>query len=190
MHKKTVVKKVKEKLAQDGELRNVFKRWNEGAFRERGLQVWLEAPTEEVVLNVHPGMSQDDIHREAKKLARRFRIVVSPFDPSNAPMGQGVSPISPSSSHQVQWGAGQSPMQTAQAWAPGQAPMKPYMVPAQQVQGGWGSQQPVGSDGKLVEMVQELPGAPARPFIAELDGGDGHPQLPPEISPKVPPKAF
>ncbi len=47
VHKQTVLKKVKEKLAPDGELRNVFRRWNEGAFWERCVQVWLEAPTEE-----------------------------------------------------------------------------------------------------------------------------------------------
>ena len=37
VHKKTVVKEVKEKLAQDGDLRNVLRRWNESSFREKGI---------------------------------------------------------------------------------------------------------------------------------------------------------
>jgi hypothetical protein len=190
VHKKTVVKKVKEKLAQDGELRNVLRRWNEGAFRERGVQVWMEAPTEEVVLNVQPGMSQADIQKEAQKLAKRFRIVVLPYDPRNAPVGQNMSPVSPLNSQYGLWGSGQSPVQTApaQGWGPNQAPMKPYMAPMQQGQEYWGNQQQLRHDGKPVAMVQELPDAPAGPFIAELDAGTGTTQSPPGIPPKIPPK--
>jgi len=182
IHKKTVVKKVKEKLAQDGELRNVIRRWNEGSFRERGVQVWMEAPSEEVAVDVQAGMS----HGEAKKLARRFRIVVLPWDPRSAPLGGQevqMSPVSPLSESQVQWG--QSPVQytQGQGWGGNQMPMKP---PGQQVQGGWGNQQPIGNDGKPMMMVQELPVPVAAPFIAELDGGNA--QSAPEIPPKLPPK--
>jgi hypothetical protein len=166
IHKKTVAKKVKEKLAQDGELRNVIRRWNEGSFRERGVQVWMEAPSETV---------------------GRFRIVVSPWDPRSAPLSRQevqMSPVSPSSGSQVQWG--QSPVQytQGQGWGGNQMPMKP---PVQQVQGGWGNQQPIGNDGKPVMMAQELPVPVAAPFIAELDGVTA--QSAPEIPPKLPPKA-
>ena len=45
--KKTVVKKVKEKLAEGGgDLRSVLRQWNEGMFAERGVQASLEPPTE------------------------------------------------------------------------------------------------------------------------------------------------
>jgi hypothetical protein len=55
VHKKTAVRKVKEKLAQDGDLRNVLRRWNEGSFREKGIQVLMEAPSEQVAVDVQPG---------------------------------------------------------------------------------------------------------------------------------------
>jgi hypothetical protein len=89
VHKKTVIKKVKEKLAQDGELRNALRSWNEGSFLERGIQVWLEVPSEEASVDVQLGMSRKDVENEAKRLARRFRIVVQLYDPRSAPLGQG-----------------------------------------------------------------------------------------------------
>jgi hypothetical protein len=155
VHKRTVVKKVKEKLAQDGDLRNVLRRWNEGSFREKGTQVWMEAPSEQVAVDVQPGVSSRDVEREAKKLARRFRIVVQPFDPRNAPLGQtgwesGQSPVSPAISL-----PGQNPEQISQGqgWNQSQAPTKPYMALVQQSQLGWGNQQPLGHDGRPIGMV-------------------------------------
>jgi hypothetical protein len=213
VHKKTVIKKVKEKLAQDGELRNVLRSWNEGSFLERGVQVWLEAPSEEAAVDVQPGMSRKDVEKEAKRLARRFRIVVQPYDPRSAPLGQGSwgsgqSPVSLGSGHQGEgWGAEQVPVKPYPApvqhnhagWGNQQAvghggnpmvqelpgpPTKPYMTPPQQT---WGNQQPTQLGGQQVEMAQELPGL-AAPFIAELDGGNGNFQRPPEIPPNDPPK--
>ena len=207
IHKKTVVKKVQEKLAQDGELRSILRHWNEGSFRENGLQVWLEAPTEEIYVHVQPGVSRQDAEKEAKKLARRFKIVVQPYDPRSAPLGQmsrgnGQSPVSPANEY-----PGQNTVQVGQGqvWGTNQGPLKPYGQ-VQQSQGGWGHQKPVGYDGKPVGMVQELPGPPMQQsqfkakqtemvqelpggsFIAELDGGNGDFQSPPELPPKVPPK--
>ncbi|KAE9375779.1 hypothetical protein N431DRAFT_310693, partial [Stipitochalara longipes BDJ] len=86
VHKKAVIKKVREQLAQDGELRNVFRKWNESAFRERGIQVWLEAPNDESAVDINLDMSRRE--KEAKKLARSFKIIVQPDDPSRAPLGQ------------------------------------------------------------------------------------------------------
>jgi len=115
VHKKTVIKKVKEKLAQDTELRLVLLRWNEGVFRERGMQAWLEPPskTGEVLIDVHPGMKQKDIEKMAKKQGKRFTIVIMPYDPRNPPMGQifdPTSPVSPQSDGQGQWSTQQTPV--------------------------------------------------------------------------------
>ncbi len=76
VHKKTVIKKVKEKLAQNTELRLVLLRWNEGVFRERGMQAWLEPPSEtgEVLIDVQPGVKQKDIEKMAKKQARGLQL--------------------------------------------------------------------------------------------------------------------
>jgi hypothetical protein len=63
-------------------------------------------------------------------------------------------------------------------------PTKPYITHAQQT---WGNQQPIQLGGQQVEMAQEPPLLTA-PFIAELDGGNGNLQRPPEIPPNVPPK--
>jgi len=211
VHKKAVIKKVREQLAQDGVLRNVLRTWNEGAFRERGIQVWLEAPHDDSAVDINLDMSRRE--KEERKLARSFKIIVQPDDPSCAPLGMslgsGQSPVSPIS-QQGQWSAASSPSQ---------ASVKPYMGPVQQAQGGWGNQQPQGysgkpmvqelpgaysqpygasspqgwrnqqyfpPDGKQMGMVQELPGS--GPFIAELDAGVGTFQSPPEAPPKVPPK--
>ncbi|KAH8759683.1 hypothetical protein F5882DRAFT_384469 [Hyaloscypha sp. PMI_1271] len=213
VHKRTVIQKVKEKLAQDGELRNALRSWNEGSFLERGIQVWLEAPSEEAAVDVQLGMSRKDVEKEAKRLARRFRIVVQPCDPRSAPLGQGSweigqSPVSLGSGHQGEgWGAEQMPVKpypapvqhTQAGWGNQQAnghggnpmvqelpglPTKPYMTHPQQT---WGIQQPIQLGGQQVEMAQELPGL-AAPFIAELDGGNGNLQRRPEIPPNVPPK--
>ncbi|KAH7357051.1 hypothetical protein BKA65DRAFT_220616 [Rhexocercosporidium sp. MPI-PUGE-AT-0058] len=82
IHKKTVVKKVKEKLTEEGSLSSVLRQWNEGPFREQGFQVTLEPPTEkgEVLVDAWPGASSKDLERAAARLARRFRIVLVPFN--------------------------------------------------------------------------------------------------------------
>lgn len=74
VHKKTVVKKVKEKLAGDTELTLVFRRWNDGLFRDRGIQAWLEPPNEsgEIIVEAVPGMKQKDAEKMAKKQAKRY----------------------------------------------------------------------------------------------------------------------
>jgi Domain of unknown function (DUF4646) len=178
VHKKTVVKKVKEKLAQDGDLRNVLRRWNEGSFRERGIQVWMEAPSEQVAVDAQPGMSSRDMEKEVKKMQRRFRIVVQPFDPRSAPLGQGSwgseqSPVSPGSSHPVHSSV---QMAQGQGWASNQAPVKPYMAPSQQSQSGSVNQQLLGHDGKPMGMVQELPGSTGKSYTAPVQQGWGNQQ--------------
>ena len=80
--KKTVVKKVKEKLAEGGgDLRSVLRQWNEGMFAERGVQASLEPPTESggVVVDQWPGASRKDMERAKERMKKRFRIVQVPF---------------------------------------------------------------------------------------------------------------
>ena len=99
IHRKTVVKKVKEKLAnQEGDLLSVLKVWNEGLFRERGMEVWLETPTDEgnILVDIPFGTDPRDIGKLAKKQARRFRIVVMPVPVGNrASVVSDVSAVSP-----------------------------------------------------------------------------------------------
>jgi len=199
VHKKALCKKVREGLARDGVIRNVLRTWNEGAFRERGIQVWLEVPHDESAVDINLDMNRRE--KEEKKLARSFKIIVQPDDPSCAPLGMSlgsdVSPITPSSQH-GQWSAGSSPVQGSvkSYMGAGQQSQgyfgkpivqelpgsKPYAAPSQQ---GWGNQQ-YGPDGK--QMVQELAGSET--FIAELDAGNESFQRPPEAPPKVPPKDY
>ncbi|KAH8754736.1 hypothetical protein BGZ57DRAFT_860032 [Hyaloscypha finlandica] len=191
VHKRTVIQKVKEKLAQDGELRNALRSWNEGSFLERGIQVWLEVPSEEASVDVQLGMSRKDVENKAKRLARRFRIVVQPYDSRGAPLGRefkgGQSPVSLGSGHQGEgWGAKQVSI-TRQVGVINKR-MDMVEIPwCRSCQQTWGNQQPIQLGGQQVEMAQELPGL-AAPFIAELDGGNGNFQRRPEIPPNVPPK--
>ncbi len=133
----------------------------------------MEAPSEQVAVDVQPGMSSCDVEREAKKLAKRFRIVVQPFDPRNAPLGQTrweseQNPMSPVISH-----SGQSPEQISQGqgWNQSQVPTKPYTASVQQIQLDWGNQQPHGYDGGPMGMVQELPVPPTKPYTAHVHHG-------------------
>ncbi|KAL2072038.1 hypothetical protein VTL71DRAFT_11381 [Oculimacula yallundae] len=87
LHSRAVKKVVKDKLAQDkGDLRSVLRLWNLGVFAERGLQATLEAPTstDDVSVDMGPSATQKDIEREAKRVARRFRIVISPYDANSS----------------------------------------------------------------------------------------------------------
>ena len=104
--KKTVVKKVKEKLAEGGgDLRSVLRQWNEGMFAERGVQASLEPPTESggVVVDQWPGASRKDMERAKERMKKRFRIVQVPFDPRIHELGPSrvqLSPVLPLSQSQ------------------------------------------------------------------------------------------
>lgn len=108
IHKKTVVTKVKEKLAEESSLRFVFRHWNDGIFGERGVQAMLCPPTEsgEVVFDEWPGASPKDLQKEARRLARKFRIVLMPFDARIHSLGTLSlleSPVSPQSEISESW---------------------------------------------------------------------------------------
>ena len=57
VHKKTLVKTVKEKLGEEGGLRGVLRKWNEQTFAQMGFQAWLELPRESGELNKSIGAS-------------------------------------------------------------------------------------------------------------------------------------
>ena len=84
IHRKTVVKKVKEGLFHEGDLRLILKRWNEEVFKAKGFQAWLELPMVKGEHRVKVGDEQNaekkSFHekRKAYKESRRFRILVIP----------------------------------------------------------------------------------------------------------------
>ncbi len=97
VHKKTVMEKIKRRLAEEGDLKEVLKRWNEN-FKERGVMVWLELPpgSGEVLVDLPPGTDPRDIEKAAKRQTRRFRIMVMPCGPGGPSMStQQSSPVSP-----------------------------------------------------------------------------------------------
>lgn len=110
VHKKTVVKKVRDKLATEGPLRATLRQWNEGVFLERGIQLWLEPPTAngEVIIDAPMNATPEQIAKAAKKQAKRFRLVCSPHDPRDQPMGTNYSPTSPSQSQKT-WSPAKTP---------------------------------------------------------------------------------
>jgi hypothetical protein len=173
VHKKTVVKKVKEKLSQPGELRNVLQQWNDGIFKERGLQAWLEPPTEnttEILVDVPPGTSQRDLEMIAKRQARRFRLIIMPYHPINPAIGAHQSPISLASSSQGGWPANQSPTspenaQVLYSQASWEA-QRNQQKPVQQSQ----ALQPMVPPKVPLEGAYEMPGGDSRPVVSELDG--------------------
>jgi hypothetical protein len=184
VHKKTVIKKVKEKLSQPGELRNVFRQWNDGVFKERGLQAWLEPPTEnmaEILVEVPPGASQKDVEQIAKRQARRFRVVIMPYDPGNPALGSHQSPNSPASSSQGGWTTNQSPTSPANgqvlysqaSWDARWDAQKNQQKPIQQNQ----TFQPMVPPKVPLEGAHEMPAGDARPMMSELDGSAPEPQV-------------
>jgi hypothetical protein len=83
VHRKTVVKAVKERLDRNGEIRAVLRRWNETTFKGRGFEAWLELPVDggEVKLDSISGKKPKQSKKERKiasKIARRFKIVIVP----------------------------------------------------------------------------------------------------------------
>lgn len=150
-------------------------------FKERGLQAWLEPPTEnmaEILVEVPPGASQKDVEQIAKRQARRFRVVIMPYDPANQALGSHQSPISPASSPQGGWTANQSPTSPANgqvlysqaSWDA----QKNQQRPIQQNQ----AFQPMVPPKVPLEGAYEMPVGDARPVVSELDGSA---PLPPEL---------
>lgn len=85
VHRKNVVKIVKERLDREGEMRAVLRRWNGEVLVERGVQVWLELPVDgaELVMPMEKRTAgkgdkkaAKEYEKTAKKIAKRFRIVV------------------------------------------------------------------------------------------------------------------
>lgn len=168
VHKKTVVKKVRDKLAVEGPLRNTLKQWNEGVFAERGVQLWLEPPntgTAEVIIDVPANATPAMIAKAAKKQAKRFRFVCFPFDPRNRPLGSDYSPTSPSQQSQNMWSVGQSPLSGKVGYFPPTGPVEVDAV------------RPVAELGDM-----KVKRKPIQSETFELDGGSL------ETAPQVPPK--
>lgn len=88
VHKKTVIKKVKERLLENGDIRAVLNKWNQRNFKWKGFQVWLEAPGAPIEMT--PGAPKHQIKAE-KKDAQKFRLVVMPNTEVNEPFSAAPS---------------------------------------------------------------------------------------------------
>lgn len=93
VHKKTLVKTVKEKMREQGGLREVLKKWNDETFSHMGFQAWLEVPRVKGELHKEIGASTVEIEAAGakkmdekkrkkieKKAGQRFRIVIVPIE--------------------------------------------------------------------------------------------------------------
>ncbi|KAH8812715.1 hypothetical protein F5884DRAFT_702202 [Xylogone sp. PMI_703] len=100
IHRKAVVKSVKQRLGQEGDIRSVLRRWNRDIFEEKGFHAWLELPIdpqqlqkEDLVIDT-PG-SPKARKKAVKKAGRRFRIIIIPHDNTatiTAELTSGVVP--------------------------------------------------------------------------------------------------
>jgi hypothetical protein len=111
VHRKAVQSNVQKKLIGDGDLRNVFRKWNQNVFAHKGFQAWLEMPSDEEEIKKKmkekkmkieeemkkqkkgKKMTSEDKHalEEEQETLKRFRILVLPYDgmdfkPSSLPM--------------------------------------------------------------------------------------------------------
>lgn len=91
LHRQQVVKKARESLGREGDIRSVLQHWNEEKFRTRGFEVWLELPVDGG--EIHENANTDEKKpkkqkRVEKKSSKRFRIFIIP---NNAKMNQSLS---------------------------------------------------------------------------------------------------
>ncbi|KAK6582071.1 hypothetical protein PZA11_005768 [Diplocarpon coronariae] len=164
VHKKTVVKKVQERLAQEGDLRSVIRNWNEGIFKERGVQVSLEPPTAigQVLVDAGPGSNMRQTEKEAKRLAKRFRLVLVPLNSMIHGLGPSVIPENPVPSYLQHRGSGCSSSSGSTS----------NPVPSVQNLGDVARRHSTGFQiprKEIQPVVRELP-AEHQPAIFELDG--------------------
>jgi len=105
VHRKTVVKTVKERLDRDGDIRSVLRRWNEQKFSPRGFQAWLELPVDGGEIKINTATAQEEKSKKekkaekkiAKKIARRFRIAIIPNSETVEHNSSYTGPWSPGS---------------------------------------------------------------------------------------------
>ncbi len=102
IHRRTVVKTVKERLLEEGDLRSVLRRWNEQTFMQKGFQAWLELPRDPGELHKEYHIDETlvdkkpkDQKKAAKKAARRFRTIIMPNDDAASTTGQSSRNVPP-----------------------------------------------------------------------------------------------
>ena len=167
IHKRTVVKKVKERLLEDGDIRAVLNKWNQGTFKWRGFRVWLEWPMDfmeiipkdfkEIIPKVL--MSKPSVE---KKQEQRFKLMVFPTSEIEEPFSDAP------------WSQAQPSLVEALSVAP-QRPVELQNSPAQNVplqNEAWKRNYP--SSVAQVRATTELDKEPnlqgSRPMPAELSG--------------------
>jgi hypothetical protein len=95
IHKRTVAKKVKERLLEDGDIRAVLNKWNQGTFKWRGFRVWLEWPTDFMGVipkdfkQIIPGALKSKPSEE-KKQEQKFKLMVFPTSENEAPFSDAL----------------------------------------------------------------------------------------------------
>lgn len=97
-----MVKSVKEKLLQEGDLRSILRRWNEETFAQKGFQAWLDLPRDPGELHKEYQIDETLEHKTprvqkkaAKKAARRFRIIITPNDDLMSTISEFSSAVPP-----------------------------------------------------------------------------------------------
>lgn len=100
VHKRTVVEKVKERLLEDGQMSKVLRKWNGGAWAQKGFHTWIELPDQ-------ASSVRSDVD------AKRFRILVLP-GVANPAKSSTSRPSSSSSSTEPSSLQGTAPQQTPQ----------------------------------------------------------------------------
>lgn len=164
MHKKAVVKKVKERLLQGGEIKGVLQRWNEGMFGERGFHAWLEVPSE-----------------EGGRDEKRFRIVI--IQNTMVPPPHQQSPTSPPlpgqnwTLQQSQNAQFQKPPVEGQNWTPPQNQHSQFQKPSDIINHPQVSelpnQQPRPNSPSELSSTPASNPIPSQPQAFELDAGQG-----------------
>jgi hypothetical protein len=103
VHRKVVQSNVQKKLIGDGDLRNVFRKWNQNVFVHKGFQAWLELPNEEEEEEKKKRMKkakkltsdEKEVLRQEQETLKRFRILILPYD------GMDIKPTSISGTRQA-----------------------------------------------------------------------------------------
>jgi hypothetical protein len=80
MKKDKICTRIRKDLQYGGDIKSFLAKWNKG-FRKRGFMVLFELPSETAI--IEPGATPEEI-KQAKKDAKRFRLIVQPGNTSSA----------------------------------------------------------------------------------------------------------
>ncbi|EPE28530.1 hypothetical protein GLAREA_09651 [Glarea lozoyensis ATCC 20868] len=99
VHRKSVQSNVQKKLVGDGELRNVFRKWNQNVFAHKGFQAWLELPSDEKEIKPSSNATKEEKETLKKEFetSKKFKLLILPWDGSDmGPTSMGMRTRQPS----------------------------------------------------------------------------------------------